>query len=50
MPFEANAAIPAGLRRKPALDAAALGAATRHAAGILFVAPDGDVLMLRRSP
>jgi ADP-ribose pyrophosphatase YjhB (NUDIX family) len=50
MNLDPNAAIPMGLRRKPALDAAALGAATRHAAGILFVAPDGDVLLLRRSP
>jgi uncharacterized protein len=50
MNLDPNAAIPMGLRRKPALDAAALSGATRHAAGILFVAPDGDVLLLRRSP
>lgn len=43
----ANAAIPAGLRRRPALDAAEEVAG--HAAGIVFVAPDGDILLLRRS-
>jgi hypothetical protein len=43
-----NAAIPAGLRRKDADDEAVKGA-KGHAAGILFVAPDGDVLLLRRS-
>jgi len=37
--------VPAALRRRPALDADPKG----HAAGILFVAPDGDVLLLRRS-
>lgn len=41
-----NSAIPAGLRKPPAaFDAEPKG----HAAGILFVAPDGDVLVLRRS-
>lgn len=46
----ANAAIPAGLWRKPALDSSALNDANGgHAAGILFVAPDGDVLLLRRA-
>lgn len=42
----ANAAIPAGLRRKPALDAENI---TGHAAGILHVAPDGDILLLKRA-
>ena len=42
----ANAAIPAGLRRKPALDEAAV--VKGHAAGILHVAPDGDILLLKR--
>jgi hypothetical protein len=42
----ANSAIPAGLKR--AHDALPDGV-TKHAAGILFVAPDGDVLLLRRS-
>lgn len=41
-----NSAIPAGLRKR---DFADDSAATKHAAGILFVAPDGDVLLLRRS-
>lgn len=42
-----NSVIPAGLRKRaPALDAEP---AAGHAAGILFVAPDGDVLLLRRS-
>ncbi len=41
-----NASIPAGLRRKPALDAAAT--VTGHAAGVLHVAPDGDILLLKR--
>lgn len=43
---EASAGIPVGLRRPPAADASE---AKGHAAGILFVAPDGDVLLLRRS-
>lgn len=34
-------------RSKPACDTAE---ATGHAAGVMFVAPDGDVLLLRRSP
>lgn len=42
----AASGIPAGLRKKPALDAKD---AKGHAAGVLFVAPDGDVLLLRRS-
>jgi ADP-ribose pyrophosphatase YjhB (NUDIX family) len=42
----ANAAIPAGLRRKTAFDASGV---TKHAAGVLFVAPDGDILLLRRT-
>lgn len=41
-----NAAIPAGLRRKTAFDASGI---TKHAAGVLFVAPDGDILLLRRT-
>lgn len=41
----ANAAIPA-FRKRPACDEAG---ATGHAAGVLFLAPDGDVLLLRRS-
>lgn len=44
----ANAAIPAGLRDR-AYDSAAIAGANGHAAGVLFVAPDGDVLMLRRA-
>ncbi len=44
----ANSGIPVGLRRRAA-DDAALKDAKGHAAGVLFVAPDGDVLMLRRS-
>jgi ADP-ribose pyrophosphatase YjhB (NUDIX family) len=45
----ANAAIPAGLlAKRPALDAEIAGA-KKHAAGILHVAPDGDVLLLRRA-
>ena len=44
----ANSGIPVGIRRK-AVDDAALKDAKGHAAGVLFVAPDGDVLMLRRS-
>lgn len=44
-----NAGIPAGLRKR-AYDEDAIKAATGHAAGILFVAPDGEVLMLRRAP
>lgn len=43
----ANASIPAGLRRKPALDAGAV--INGHAAGILHVAPDGDILLLKRA-
>lgn len=43
----ANAAIPAGLRRRQAFDAST---AVGHAAGVIYVAPDGDVLLLRRSP
>lgn len=43
-----NAAIPAGLRDR-AYDSAAIAGANGHAAGIMFVAPDGDVLMLRRA-
>src|ERR1700677_2588192 len=42
-----NAAIPAGLTNRTfdAIPADAKG----HAAGVLFVAPDGHVLMMRRS-
>ncbi len=42
-----NAAIPLGLRRRQAFDAST---AVGHAAGVIYVAPDGDVLLLRRSP
>jgi 8-oxo-dGTP pyrophosphatase MutT (NUDIX family) len=42
-----NSAIPAGLRKKPAFDADFKP--TGHAAGILFVAPNGDVLLLKRA-
>jgi ADP-ribose pyrophosphatase YjhB (NUDIX family) len=42
-----NAAIPIGLRKKPALDAAA--EVKGHAAGVLHIAPDGDILLLRRT-
>lgn len=41
-----NSAVPL-FRNKPACDTAG---ATGHAAGVMFVAPDGDVLLLRRSP
>lgn len=51
MNLQGNSAIPAGLanRRKsyPASDQ--IKNATGHAAGILFLAPDGDVLLLHRS-
>jgi ADP-ribose pyrophosphatase YjhB (NUDIX family) len=42
-----NAAIPAGLRKR-AYDQTALDAATGAAAGVLHVAPDGDILLLKR--
>lgn len=42
-----NSALPVGFRKKIAADTGA--DATKHAAGILFVAPDGDILLLRRS-
>ena len=42
-----NAAIPAGLRSKTFDEVPA--DAKGHAAGVLFVAPDGDVLLCRRS-
>lgn len=45
--LDPNAAIPVGMRRKVALDEGV--EPQGHAAGILFVAPDGDVLLLRRS-
>jgi 8-oxo-dGTP pyrophosphatase MutT (NUDIX family) len=44
----ASAGIPAGLRRR-AYDADNLKSPAGHAAGTLYVAPDGDVLLLRRS-
>jgi ADP-ribose pyrophosphatase YjhB (NUDIX family) len=47
MSLSPNAAIPIGLRKKPALDAAA--EVQGHAAGVLHIAPDGDVLLLRRA-
>lgn len=40
-----NSALPIGYRKKIARDAAP---PPKHAAGVLFVAPDGDVLLLRR--
>jgi len=43
-----NSAIPAGLRKK-AYDSTALSGITKHAAGVLHVAPDGDILLLRRA-
>lgn len=46
MNLEANAAIPA-FRRKPVCDG--LDTVKGHAAGILCVAPDGDILLLRRA-
>lgn len=42
-----NAGVPVGLRKKIAADVGL--DAPKHAAGILYVAPDGDVLLLRRS-
>lgn len=47
--LQPNAAIVANLRRKTVGDED-LAAAKGHAAGTLYVAPDGSVLMLRRSP
>lgn len=46
MTLDPNASIPIGLRRKPALDASA--EIKGHAAGVLHVAPDGDILLLKR--
>jgi uncharacterized protein len=43
-----NAAVPAGLRRK-AYDEEAVNGAKKHAAGTVFVSPQGNVLLLRRS-
>jgi len=43
-----NAAIPAGLIKR-AYDEDAIAKANGHAAGIIFLAPDGDVLVLHRS-
>lgn len=42
-----NSGVPVGLRKKIAADVGI--DAPKHAAGILYVAPDGDVLLLRRS-
>lgn len=42
-----NSGAPVGLRKKIAADVG--HDAAKHAAGILYVAPDGDVLLLRRS-
>jgi ADP-ribose pyrophosphatase YjhB (NUDIX family) len=42
-----NCGIPIGYRAKIAQDVGA--EATKHAAGIVFVAPDGDILLLRRA-
>lgn len=44
----ANSSIPAGLARRR-LAADALQGAKGHAAGVVFVAPDGDILLLRRT-
>lgn len=41
-----NAAVPVGLRKRQAFDAAG---AKGHAAGIMHVAPDGSILLLRRA-
>jgi 8-oxo-dGTP pyrophosphatase MutT (NUDIX family) len=43
-----NAAIPVGLRRK-AYDEDEVNGAKKHAAGIVFVSPEGRILLLRRS-
>jgi hypothetical protein len=43
-----TAAIPAGLRRK-AYDEDEVNGAAKHAAGIVFVSPEGRILLLRRS-
>lgn len=44
-----NSAIPAALPRKKHAWDEAITSAPKHAAGIIFVAPDGDILLLRRS-
>lgn len=41
-----NAGLPIGFRKKIAAD---FGRKNKHAAGVVFVAPDGDILLLRRS-
>lgn len=41
-----NAAIPIGLRKRQAFDSAS---ATGHAAGVMHIAPDGSILLLRRA-
>jgi 8-oxo-dGTP pyrophosphatase MutT (NUDIX family) len=46
MATAANSALPIGYRKKIARDAAP---AEKHAAGVIFVAPDGDILLLHRS-
>ena len=43
-----NAAIPAGLRKK-AYDEEQINGAKKHAAGIVFVSPEGRILLLKRS-
>lgn len=43
-----NAGIPVGLRKK-AYDEAEIGGAKKHAAGIVFVSPQGRILLLKRS-
>lgn len=45
-----NGGIPAGLLKRAYDEDAIAGATGGHAAGVLFIAPDGDVLVLRRSP
>jgi uncharacterized protein len=47
--LQPNAAIVANLRRKPVGDEDLAGA-KGHAAGTLYITPDGNVLLLRRSP
>ncbi len=45
----ANSSVPAGILSRKPLAADELSNAKGHAAGVLFVAPDGDVLLLRRA-
>jgi len=45
--LDPNSGIPAGLRKRAFDDVSGVKG---HAAGVLYVAPDGDVLLCRRSP